>query len=118
MADIKVKGIKIGGYQIRIGPMDNPQLMFVLIDRALIFYAHVINWAHGRRGLARPEDKVDPSTLLSKTGYTADWTNTERKTALRYFKMIRQGSTFTDDDVRHGLFLVIKANLDAISRKP
>lgn len=41
--------MNLGGRQIRVGPIDNIQLLYILLDRALIFYSHIINWAHGRR---------------------------------------------------------------------
>ena len=54
LAETKVAGMKLGGQQIRVGPNENIQFLYILIDRALIFYAHIINWAHGRRELSIP----------------------------------------------------------------
>jgi GTPase Era involved in 16S rRNA processing len=50
LARQKVVGLRLGGYRMTIGPARNIQLLFVLLDRALIYYAHMVNWAHGRRG--------------------------------------------------------------------
>jgi predicted enzyme related to lactoylglutathione lyase len=37
--------------------MNSVQLMYVLLDRAVIFYSSVINWAHGRRDYTVSEQK-------------------------------------------------------------
>ena len=61
MAGLKFKGIRLGKDQITIRPMNSEQLMYVLLDRAVIFYSSVINWAHGRRDYAVSEQKkIEP----------------------------------------------------------
>lgn len=45
----RVLGKHLGTYTLKAGPNRNLQFMMVLIDRALIYYSHIINWAHGRR---------------------------------------------------------------------
>lgn len=46
---VRVLGKHLGTYTLKAGPYRNLQFMMVLIDRSLIFYSHIINWAHGRR---------------------------------------------------------------------
>ena len=43
MTSIKIIGLALGGSQIRIGSNSNVQFFYVLLDRALIYYAHMIN---------------------------------------------------------------------------
>jgi len=75
---------RLGRTQLKIGPMHNLQFFFVLLDRALIFFSHVINWAHGRR-----EDLPDDEAGKKTEGYTAEWTNNQRRSATRYFEALK-----------------------------
>jgi hypothetical protein len=65
LSKAKVSGLKLGGQQIKIGPNENIQFSYILIDRALIFYSHVINWAHGRRDYpAEPANTISEPPFL------------------------------------------------------
>ena len=84
----KLLGFKIGGQSIQVGPAANIQLLFILIDRCLIFTSHVINWAHGRRD-------YDPQTLLkeqdsAKKGYTSHWSSDDRKVCSQFFQALQK----------------------------
>ncbi|NLC70876.1 MAG: GTPase/DUF3482 domain-containing protein [Desulfuromonadaceae bacterium] len=74
----------IGKIELKIGPLHNLQFFFVLIDRVLIFFSYVINWAHGRRE-PLPED----SPGEAREGYTAQWSDEQRRVAIRYFEALR-----------------------------
>lgn len=71
LADSKVLGIPLGEREIQIGPVKNIQFLYILLDRSLIYYSHIINWAHGRRDYeaGREQRKTDAARL----GYTAHW---------------------------------------------
>jgi hypothetical protein len=43
------KGAAVGRRENRGGPVENDQLLYVLADRCLIYFSHVINWTHSRR---------------------------------------------------------------------
>lgn len=45
----KVLGLGGGRVRITVGPIKNSQFAFILLDRAFLYYSHIINWAHGRR---------------------------------------------------------------------
>ena len=117
MASIKVKGISIGGYQIQVGPMENPQFMYVLIDRALIFYAHVINWAHGRRGRSEAGSPDSDSASAKKRGFTAHWDEASRKLSFQFFNKVRRDLLPMDETIRHSFLNVIKTTLAHISNR-
>ena len=117
IANITVKGIKIGGYQIQVGPMVNPQFMYVLIDRSLIFYAHVINWAHGRRGRSQNRHLISDVASPKKRGYTADWDEASRKLSFQFFNTVRRDVMPMDSTVRHSFLSLIKKTLDDISNR-
>lgn len=57
IAGLKLKGVRLGRDQIIIRPLPNIQFMYVLLDRAFLFYSSVINWAHGRRDYPDSEEK-------------------------------------------------------------
>lgn len=52
---VRVLGKHLGTTTLKAGPNRNLQFMMVLMDRSLIFYSHIINWAHGRRDTAHNE---------------------------------------------------------------
>ncbi|MBF0204630.1 MAG: GTPase/DUF3482 domain-containing protein, partial [Desulfamplus sp.] len=51
IADITFKGTRLGKDQVKIGPLCNLQLMYILLDRMMIFHDSIINWAHARRDI-------------------------------------------------------------------
>ena len=84
----KLLGFKVGGESIQVGPAVNIQLLFILIDRCLIFTSHVINWAHGRRD-------YDRKSLLKeqdgdKKGYTSHWNSDDRKVCSQFFHALQK----------------------------
>ncbi|MGE0087213.1 MAG: GTPase/DUF3482 domain-containing protein [Desulfococcaceae bacterium] len=87
LAKAKVKGINLGGQQIRVGPLDNIQFLYILLDRALIFYSHIINWAHGRRDyLPVP---VLRKNETGKAGITSQWDDSSRRICTAFFSALR-----------------------------
>jgi len=62
MITYNIEGPRLGPFQIKkpigdslliVGPNRNMQFPFILLDRALIFFARTINWAHARREASR-----------------------------------------------------------------
>jgi len=88
VAQSKVLGQSLGGVQIQVGPVENDQLLFVMIDRALIYFSYVINWAHSRREKAETESlgQIDISRHLS-----AQWGEDTKRTTLQFFQAVRRG---------------------------
>jgi len=88
LAQSKIKGQSLGGVEIQVGPVQNDQLLYVLIDRALIYFSYVINWAHSRRDRAAKEafGNIEIDKYL-----TAKWTEESKKTCRRFFKAVRKG---------------------------
>jgi hypothetical protein len=80
MARVRVQHLKLGGVQVSVGPNQNPQFPFVLIDRLLLFHRSVINWAHARRDLPAPTT----SDSETKAGVTARWSDDLRKICLKF----------------------------------
>jgi len=86
LSKAKVKGISLGGEQLIVGPIKNIQFLYILLDRALIFYAHIINWAHGRRDY--PEQKY-PVKDTKKVGLTSQWDQQNRKVCQSFYRAVR-----------------------------
>ena len=83
----------IGGVQLSAGPPRNPNFPWILLDRALLYYEHLLNRAHGRRDafiIARNEG--------NRAGYTTNFTSTRRNLFQRYFTKLLKNSAPTDTD--------------------
>jgi len=113
LAKSKVVGLNLGGQQIRIGPIGNIQFMYVLLDRALIFYSHIINWAHGRRDY-RPGRS--PSGQQMKAGFTAEWDDNTKGPCQAFYKAVRSRDEDRKRVSRKALKVVLQDILSKISR--
>jgi hypothetical protein len=68
---VKAVGLPFGGESLQIGPARSIDLLFVLLNRSLLYYEHTINWAHGRRDYLQ----LDPTghERTGPQGYTRNW---------------------------------------------
>ncbi|MFA5653723.1 MAG: GTPase/DUF3482 domain-containing protein [Desulfomonilia bacterium] len=89
MVPTEIKGPKVGRFQMKkslgdfvliVGPNHNIQFPFVLLDRALIYFSHVINWAHGRRNRQKETPDTGPETFVAR------FTDRERKVCREFFQ--------------------------------
>jgi len=88
LTGMRLLGMRMGGEQLRVGPVANIQLLYILLDRGLLFYGHVINWAHGRRDYER-----SPGLSRSaggKSGLTSHWNREQRALCDRFFRAVRK----------------------------
>lgn len=76
-------GLRLSGSTLRIGPAVNISLMFVLINRALLYYQYTINWAHGRR-TSGAHDLVPGSHKLHS--FTSTWPQEKLAICHSFFK--------------------------------
>ncbi len=76
----RVLGMRLDREKLVVGPASNIQLLYILIDRALIFHAHITGWAHGRRDYENAG--IVPG---SKRGYTSSWDRSKRRICERFF---------------------------------
>ncbi len=82
----KVLGIRLDHQRLQIGPVKSPQIMYILIDRSLLFYSLIINWAHGRRDYENKPETDNNGT--GKKGMTAGWTRAEQQVCERFFQAV------------------------------
>lgn len=90
IASTKIKGIPLGGVKIVVGPVENDQLLYVLTDRFLVYFSHVINWAHSRRDIPKEGafGDIDITPQL-----TASWDKEKRRIIRDFFKTLRKGDS-------------------------
>jgi len=114
MTKAKVVGLKLGGWQVIVGPNTNIQFLYVLLDRALLYYAHIINWAHGRRDYDCAKASQASGEMV-KQGYTSAWSDSDKKICNRYFADIGKKDRRANGDVHKNMTQLIKQTLDKIS---
>lgn len=80
-------GLPLGGNKVQVGPARSIDLLFILLNRSLLFYQHTINWAHGRRDYK----SLDSSLVQyqSPQGFTKNWSTGKIKICHDFFKEIR-----------------------------
>jgi len=88
--DASFMGVKIAGPQVLVGPAENISLLFVLLNRALLYYQQSINWAHGRRDY--PESLTDGHPHET-AGFTKDWSAGKLRVCHRFFKSLHQAGS-------------------------
>ena len=97
LARTKILGIPLGGREIQIGPVENIQFLYILLDRSLIYYAHISNWAHGRRDY--DAGKVDQKKDTAQNGYAAQWDSGARSMCNGFFKEATKNNGSSQDTV-------------------
>ena len=113
LAKVKLSGLKLGGQQIKMGPNENIQFLYILIDRALIFYSHIINWAHGRRDYPVSSNKRQSEP--AKESFTLKWDDDEKRICQNFFKAILKGDENRKEIALQELKEVLKDKLNNIS---
>ncbi len=99
----KLLGIPLGKEEVIVGPNKNHSFPFILLDRSLLYYNHVINWAHGRRShqattteISLQNDKMQGfSTLLDKK---------EMRLCTEFFNVARENKTDSSSAEKEQLF--------------
>lgn len=82
----KAAGISLGGYRVKAGPCKNIQLMFVLLDRALLYFYWISKRPHGQR-----DNQLLPASMPEKENsffLSRNWNNQRRKIASDFFYSI------------------------------
>ncbi len=113
--NFELLGFKVGGESIQVGPARNIQLLFILIDRCLLFTSHVINWAHGRRD-------YDQNLLLKeqdgdKQGFTSSWSNDDRKVCSQFFHALQKQDSEALEKASARLYEIILRQLQQLSEE-
>jgi len=110
LAQTRIMGIPLGGREIQIGPVKNIQFLYILLDRSLIYYAHISNWAHGRR------DYDTGRQDSAQSGYAAQWDSGARDICSTFFKEATRSNGGSVPDAEKKLKDLIIDQLQKISR--
>ncbi len=108
-------GIKLGGDRFQVGPNENPQFLYVLMDRVLIYYAHIINRAHGRRDMEDP--RGNKKSIRSKMGISAGLSTGQRNVCARFFKSVSGRSVIKGKKAVPEFALLVESLLDKIANE-
>ena len=108
----RVKGLPLGRMEIRVGPVKNEQLIYVLINRALIYFSHIINWAHSRRDTpeAGPAGRNNPAQ-----GFTSQWNASQKKLFTRFFRALQKEDGIKTGMLKPQITLLLQDTLKRIS---
>ncbi|MDX1775092.1 MAG: GTPase/DUF3482 domain-containing protein [Desulfobulbales bacterium] len=110
LAQTRVLGIPLGGAEKQIGPVKNIQFLYILLDRSLIYYSHIINWAHGRR-----DYHADKVVRQTPNGYTAQWSSGDRRICNSFFKEVTKGNGGSSPDIEQQMKRFLFEQLQKIS---
>lgn len=113
MGKVKVIGKPLGRYKLKVGPIKNIQFMYILIDRALIYYSHIINWAHGKRNTPAP-DHLLSSGDKDLSGYTSRWKKDTKNIFNSFFHAIQSNDPEKKENAKKKAMDHLKACLDKI----
>lgn len=115
LADTKIVGMKLAGYEMRVGPAKNIQVAYVFLDRALIFYSHIINWAHGRRDYpGSGSERGDVPFKGNKIGYASRMEKDEIKGLNLLFDTLKKKDYDRIEQLKSEGVRIIKKCLEAM----
>lgn len=109
----EILGIPLGGERVQIGPAKSIDLLFVLLNRSLLYYSHTINWAHGRRDYEKagqPLLQADP-----RQAFTDRWSAGNIKTCHDFFKTASKKGGEGDDRYGDPFRHLLRTTLQEIS---
>lgn len=107
--------IPLGGDRLQVGPNDTLQFLYVLMDRALIYYAHMIHRAHGRRDLTTPEK--GQSSGKPKAGISSTLTPAQRNICNRFFKAVSGRTVLKGKKAVPEFALLVESLLEKIANQ-
>ncbi len=112
LSGTRLLGMRLDEQLLQVGPVKNIQLLFVLLDRQLLFYNHIINWAHGRRDYDNQVSNAE--NLPARVGYTTDWNRRERTICDRFFKSLQNAEQSDETESRADFANLLQSTLRKI----
>jgi GTPase Era involved in 16S rRNA processing len=113
LSGTRLLGMRLDAQQIKVGPVKNIQLLYVLLDRQFLFYSHIINWAHGRRDYSIQASNA--GNLPAKAGYATNWSRQDRVVCDRFFAALQKNEYSEEDTFRSDFAALIRRTLQEIS---
>jgi hypothetical protein len=113
MAKARIVGQKLGGYRVNVGPNENMNFPYIILDRALLYYAFMLSWAHGRRDY--PENSHSPiGSDDSREGFTSSWSLAEKRACQSYFRAIQKGEEFKKQQARESITALLLKTMESM----
>ncbi len=106
LARLKVKRIPLGGYKVSVGPNQNEQFPYVLLDRAFLYYQHISTRAH-----ARQETHQSLADESDKSGVCSQWRNEQRSLCAKVFRAIKDRKRESLESLRGPFSELLKESL-------
>ncbi len=113
MVTSRAVGKRLGKYIVKAGPCKNPQLMYVLADRALIYFYHIIARPHGLRDNAKVS--VSGSHYTGYSFLSRSWDNSKKKIAADFFSSSGSGRIEKKAEKASEMEKILKEILSGIS---
>ncbi|WP_022666652.1 GTPase/DUF3482 domain-containing protein [Desulfospira joergensenii] len=107
IAEISGPGIRLGGDRFQVGPNGNLQFLYILLDRALIYYSQIVNRAHGRRDA--PKERGS-----GKIGFSSEFSPAQRNTCARFFKAASGRGILKNKKTGPGFAALVESLLEEI----
>lgn len=95
IARAKVSGIPLGGQELTLGPCRNLQVLFVLLDRILLYFRLITSRAHGKRDDAA---MAVEAAALDEGGVSRHLSPSEKKPFQELFKAAGKGDPAATDN--------------------
>jgi hypothetical protein len=115
MARHNPAGIRLGGDRLRVGPNENLQFLYILLDRALIYYSYIINRPHGRRDMKNPP--AGQEDTITKLGFSARMTPARRRICVRYFRAVTGRRLIRDKKAALAFAVLVQTLLEEIANQ-
>jgi hypothetical protein len=109
LSDKRLLGMSLHNEELQVGPVKNMQLLFILLDRQLLFYRHIINWSHGRR------DYKNVLQSSEKISFTTSWGKGDLDICSRFFKVLQNTKMAEQQVSREAFSEVLERALGEIS---
>lgn len=104
-------GLRLGGDKVTIGPNKNPQFIFILLDRILIYTAQMMNRAHGKRDVSISDNALEKT----KRGYTTRFSMDEKKICAQFLKTCTRKWKTSDKKTGSEFQNLIEQKMDELS---
>lgn len=109
----KPAGLRLGGEHLQAGPSQNLQFLYILLDRALLYYSHIVSRSHGCRDLSG-----DGNTSGSeKKGYAGRLSMEEKKICAKFFKAASGQTLIREKETMAKFQRLVASVLDRIVQK-
>lgn len=100
----------LGGEQLQLGPAQNINLLFVLLNRSFLYYQHTINWAHGRRDYPSSTECSDGKY----SGFTRNWSSENMQICQKFFRAVQKNGAAHEEEEKMRELII--ETLDHISK--